>query len=66
MDGFVKNEGVVVMLATNRISALDSALLRPGRIDSKIYIPLPNLVARKNIFKIHTRKMTLDGDVDIE
>ena len=43
MDGFVKNDAVVVMLATNRISALDSALLRPGRLDSKIYIPLPNI-----------------------
>lgn len=47
MDGFIKNEGVVVMLATNRISALDSALLRPGRLDCKIYIPLPNIAARK-------------------
>ena len=41
-------------------------MLRPGRLDSKIYIPLPNYEGRKAIFKIHTRKMTLDGDVVVD
>ena len=50
-------------MATNRIQALDSALIRPGRVDRKIYVPLPNPESRRHIFAIHTRRMTLDDDV---
>tara|TARA_B100000405_G_scaffold10349_1_gene9042 strand:+ start:3198 stop:5018 length:1821 start_codon:yes stop_codon:yes gene_type:complete len=65
MDGFVKNEGVVVMAATNRIDTLDQALIRPGRFDRKVFVPLPNLCARKSIIEIYTKSKLLDDDVNI-
>ncbi len=64
MDGFKPLEGVVVIGATNRIDILDPALLRPGRFDRLIEVPLPDRDARKKILEIHTRKMRLKG-VDI-
>lgn len=55
-----------VILATNKIESLDPALLRPGRIDRKIEFPLPDVKTKRGIFKIHTSKMTLSDDVDLE
>lgn len=66
MDGFDQSENVKVIMATNRIQALDSALIRPGRVDRKIYVPLPNPEQRRHIFAIHTKRMTLDDDVQID
>ncbi|KAG5407265.1 hypothetical protein IGI04_013384, partial [Brassica rapa subsp. trilocularis] len=57
---------VKVILATNRIESLDPALLRPGRIDRKIEFPLPDIKTRRRIFQIHTSKMTLSEDVNLE
>ena len=54
---------VLFLAATNRPELLDSALMRPGRLDRIIYIPPPDLEARKEIFKIHTRKMPLGDDL---
>lgn len=65
MDGFEKNEGVIVMAATNRPDILDSALLRPGRFDRQIVIHLPDVKAREEILKIHSRKKPLADDVDL-
>lgn len=53
-------------MATNRIDILDSALLRPGRIDRKIEFPLPDVKTKRRIFNIHTSRMTLADDVDME
>ncbi|RLF24177.1 MAG: AAA family ATPase [Thermoprotei archaeon] len=66
MDGIEKLEGVVVIGATNRPDILDPALLRPGRFDRIIYVPPPDLKARLEILKIHTRSMPLADDVDLE
>ena len=65
MDGFVKNEGVIVMAATNRIDTLDQALIRPGRFDRKIFVPLPNVTARKSILEVYSRSKLFDDDVNI-
>ena len=59
MDGFEPLSGVRLIAATNRPDILDDALLRPGRFDRIIEIPLPDLAARKEIFKIHTRNMNM-------
>lgn len=53
-------------MATNRIDALDPALIRPGRIDRKIELPAPDAKTKRRIFSIHTNKMTLGEDVDLE
>ena len=66
MDGFDATGNVKVIAATNRIDLLDPALLRPGRFDRSIEIPLPNEKGRLEILKIHTRKMNLAEDVDFE
>ena len=66
MDGFDSSTGVVVMAATNRPEILDKALLRAGRFDRQIVVDKPDLQARKAILKLHTRKMTLADDVDLE
>ena len=66
LDGFDKRSEVKVIMATNKIENLDPALIRPGRIDRKIKFPLPDEKTKRNIFKIHTAKMNLDQDVDIE
>ena len=64
MDGFDKLGKVKVVMATNRPDVLDPALLRPGRIDRKIEIPLPNESARYEILKIHSSSITISGEVD--
>lgn len=66
LDGFDARGEVKVIMATNRIETLDPALLRPGRIDRKIEFPLPDVVTKRNIFKIHTAKMSTAPDVDLE
>jgi len=57
---------VLVIGATNRADILDPAVLRPGRFDSVVFVPPPDLEARIEIFQVHTREMPLDSDVDIE
>ena len=64
MDGFNSSTGVVVLAATNRVEVLDSALLRPGRFDRQIIIDNPDVVGRKEIFKVHLHKTLLDGVID--
>ena len=66
MDGFEARGDVKVIMATNKIESLDPALLRPGRIDRKIEFPLPDVKTKRHIFNIHTAKMTLSDDVDLE
>ncbi len=66
MDGFEPNSGIIVIAATNRADILDPALLRAGRFDRQIHLDLPNLVERKEIFKVHTKNLKLAGDVNIE
>ena len=66
MDGFDTSGDVKIMAATNRIDLLDPALLRPGRFDRAIEVPMPDEEARLEILKIHTRKMNLGKDVDLE
>jgi len=66
MDGISLLKGVVVIAATNRPDIVDPALLRPGRFDRIIYVPPPDKVARLEIFKVHTRRMPLAPDVDLE
>jgi proteasome regulatory subunit len=65
MDGFGNRGNVRIMAATNRIDMLDPALLRPGRFDRIIQVPLPDAGARLEILKIHTAKMALSGDMDL-
>ncbi len=65
MDGFAKNEGVIVMAATNRPDILDHALLRPGRFDRQIVINLPDVTGREGILKVHARNKKLASDVDL-
>jgi cell division protease FtsH len=66
MDGFESNEGVILIAATNRPDVLDPALLRPGRFDRRIVVPRPDLNGRIGILQVHTRKVPLGGDVDLE
>merc|ERR1712003_313536 len=66
LDGFDSRGDVKVIMATNRIDSLDPALIRPGRIDRKIEFPLPDEKTKRRIFNIHTSKMTLSEDVDLE
>ncbi|HKP56877.1 MAG TPA: ATP-dependent zinc metalloprotease FtsH [Polyangiales bacterium] len=66
MDGFSGNEGVVVLAATNRPDVLDPALLRPGRFDRQIMVHPPDHKGRVEILKVHTRKVPLASDVDLE
>jgi len=66
MDGFEGNSGVIVLAATNRPDVLDPALLRPGRFDRKIVVPLPDVRGRKAILEVHTRDKKLAPDVDLE
>ena len=65
MDGFETNEGVILLAATNRADVLDPALLRPGRFDRQIHVPLPDINGRKKILDIHSRKVPLGPDVDL-
>merc|ERR1712019_61046 len=66
LDGFTSRGDVKVIMATNRIDSLDPALIRPGRIDRKIEFPLPDEKTKRRIFNIHTSKMNLADDVDLE
>ena len=66
LDGFDTKSDVKVIMATNKIESLDPALLRPGRIDRKIEFPLPDVKTKRHIFGIHTGKMTLGDDIDLE
>ena len=66
MDGFESNKGLVLLAATNRPEILDPALLRPGRFDRFIEVPLPNDDGRKQILKIHTKNMALDEEADLD
>eukprot|EP00475_Leptophrys_vorax_P032448 TRINITY_DN5004_c0_g1_i2.p1 TRINITY_DN5004_c0_g1~~TRINITY_DN5004_c0_g1_i2.p1 ORF type:complete len:457 (-),score=156.65 TRINITY_DN5004_c0_g1_i2:68-1417(-) len=66
LDGFDSRGDIKVIMATNRIDSLDPALLRPGRLDRKIEFPLPDAKTKRRIFLIHTGKMSLAEDVDIE
>lgn len=66
LDGFDERGDVKVIMATNRIESLDPALIRPGRIDRKIEFPLPDIKTKRMIFGIHTGKMTLAEDVNLE
>eukprot|EP01114_Cavostelium_apophysatum_P016711 TRINITY_DN480_c0_g1_i1.p1 TRINITY_DN480_c0_g1~~TRINITY_DN480_c0_g1_i1.p1 ORF type:complete len:449 (-),score=132.15 TRINITY_DN480_c0_g1_i1:85-1431(-) len=66
LDGFDSRTDVKVIMATNRIETLDPALIRPGRIDRKIEFPLPDIKTKRNIFRIHTGRMTLADDVNLE
>ena len=64
MDGFEGNEGIIVIAATNRPDVLDPALLRPGRFDRQVHVPLPDIRGREAILKVHMRKVPIDNDVD--
>ncbi len=64
MDGFESNEGVILVSATNRPDVLDPALMRPGRFDRQVVVPLPDVKGREKIFEVHTRKTILDADLD--
>ncbi len=64
MDGFDDRGDIRVMAATNRFDMLDDAILRPGRFDRRVEVGLPNTEARGEIFRIHTRKMDIDDDID--
>lgn len=66
MDGFVGNENVIVMAATNRRDVLDPALLRPGRFDRQIYVNYPDVKGREEILKVHTKNKPLAPDVDLK
>ena len=66
MDGFESNEGVILIAATNRPDVLDPALLRPGRFDRRVVVPRPDLRGRLAILKVHTHRVNLADDVDLE
>lgn len=64
MDGFDTNSGVIILAATNRADILDSALMRAGRFDRQIHLELPDIVEREAIFKVHTRPLKMDKNLD--
>jgi cell division protease FtsH len=66
MDGFGTNSGVIILAATNRADILDRALMRAGRFDRQIYVDMPDLNERKDIFKVHLKKIKIDESVNIE
>lgn len=65
MDGFEGNEGVIVIAATNRPDVLDPALLRPGRFDRQVVVPLPDIRGREQILQVHIQKVPLEKDVNV-
>lgn len=65
MDGFDTKEGVILIASTNRPDVLDPALLRPGRFDRHIVVPVPDIKGREEILKVHTRKVKISPDVDL-
>ncbi|HKR56363.1 MAG TPA: ATP-dependent zinc metalloprotease FtsH, partial [Gemmatimonadales bacterium] len=66
MDGFESNDGVILLAATNRPDILDPALLRPGRFDRQIVVDMPDVKGREQILRVHTRKIPLQPNVDLE
>src|SRR4029077_20841374 len=66
MDGLEELRNVIIIAATNRPDIVDPALLRPGRFDRMLFVPPPDLEARKQIFKIHTKKTPLADDVNLD
>ena len=66
MDGFGTNSGVIILAATNRADILDRALMRAGRFDRQIYVDMPDLNERKDIFKVHLKPLKLDTTVDVD
>ena len=66
MDGFLTNEGVILIAATNRPDVLDPALLRPGRFDRRVVVPTPDVKGREGILKVHTKNTPVANDVDIQ
>ena len=66
MDGFGSNSGVIILAATNRVDILDKALLRAGRFDRQIYVDLPDLNERKEVFGVHLKPLKLDKNVDVD
>ncbi|TYB31803.1 MAG: ATP-dependent metallopeptidase FtsH/Yme1/Tma family protein [Candidatus Mcinerneyibacterium aminivorans] len=66
MDGFERNEGIIVLAATNRPDVLDKALLRPGRFDRQVVVDMPDVNGREKILKIHTKNKPLAEDVDLK
>ena len=66
MDGFESNEGVILVSATNRPDVLDPALLRPGRFDRQVVVSPPDIKGRTEILFVHTRKIPIGDDVDLE
>ena len=66
MDGFKPNESVIILAATNRPDVLDSALMRPGRFDRQINVPLPDIKGREHILNVHMREIPVSSDVDAE
>lgn len=66
MDGFSKNEGIIVMAATNRADILDPALLRPGRFDRTVYVGMPDVKEREAILEVHTKNKPMEPDVDLK
>lgn len=65
MDGFETNEGVIIVAATNRPDVLDPAILRPGRFDRQVVVPVPDVLGREQILKVHTRKIRMAGNIDL-
>jgi cell division protease FtsH len=65
MDGFESNDGVILIAASNRPDVLDPALLRPGRFDRQVVVPLPDIRGREGILKVHTRKIPISDDVNV-
>jgi cell division protease FtsH len=66
MDGFETNDGVIILASTNRPDVLDPALLRPGRFDRQIVVPLPDILGREKILKIHSKKVSMGPDVKLK
>jgi len=66
MDGFESNEGVILISATNRPDVLDPALMRPGRFDRQVVVPVPDIKGREGILKVHCRRTILADDVDLQ
>lgn len=63
MDGFGSDAGVIILAATNRADVLDPALLRPGRFDRQVYVPMPDIKGREMILKVHAEKIRMEGDI---
>jgi cell division protease FtsH len=66
MDGFETNDGVIILASTNRPDVLDPALLRPGRFDRQVVVPLPDILGREKILKIHSKKISMGPDVKLK